>query len=69
MKAMVFLKTKDVSSKLLVLTICISSVLSTITYDYNSSGADWSGTCASGLLQSPIDISDVQGSCDNTVTT
>ena len=34
---------------------------------YASHGKDWTGTCATGGLQSPIDIDTVVGTCDNTM--
>lgn len=37
------------------------------TVDYSTQGADWTGTCASGIEQSPIDVSSSQGNCENTI--
>lgn len=47
MKIMPFWKTKGIFQKLFVLMIYVSSVL---TYDYTSSGSDWTGTCSTGQL-------------------
>jgi len=41
------------------------SLAETISYDEH--GSDWTGTCASGLYQSPIDFSDVVGPCDKSM--
>ncbi|KAL4448809.1 hypothetical protein ABPG74_012898 [Tetrahymena malaccensis] len=50
----------------LVIILLIAQIQAT-DYSYINQGSDWGGTCTSGSLQSPIDISDVQGSCDNTM--
>jgi len=34
---------------------------------YNDGGLSWTDTCSTGANQSPINIEDVQGVCDNSV--
>eukprot|EP01017_Pseudomicrothorax_dubius_P034491 TRINITY_DN4735_c0_g1_i3.p1 TRINITY_DN4735_c0_g1~~TRINITY_DN4735_c0_g1_i3.p1 ORF type:complete len:345 (+),score=61.41 TRINITY_DN4735_c0_g1_i3:67-1101(+) len=36
-------------------------------WNYSKSGADWTGECAHGEEQSPIDIQSIRGTCDNTM--
>ncbi|EAS02862.1 eukaryotic-type carbonate dehydratase (macronuclear) [Tetrahymena thermophila SB210] len=52
---------------LTLVVILIIAQIQAQDFNYINKGSDWTGTCLSGSLQSPIDISDVQGSCDNTM--
>ncbi|KAL4481475.1 hypothetical protein ABPG74_007564 [Tetrahymena malaccensis] len=49
-------------------SILFQIALGQTTYNYKSGGSDWTGTCSTGQNQSPIDISNIQGTCDNSMT-
>lgn len=48
-------------------TLNSNRILDTTSYTYTSGGSDWTSTCSSGSQQSPIDISSIKGTCDNTM--
>lgn len=37
------------------------------TWNYNNKGSDWTGTCSTGALQSPIDVDPILSPCDNSM--
>lgn len=49
--------------------LCVPSYSAeTLAYTYDTGGSDWTDTCATGESQSPIDISNITGTCDNSVS-
>eukprot|EP01071_Lankesteria_metandrocarpae_P011068 Lankesteria_metandrocarpae@DN5403_c0_g3_i3.p1 len=39
-----------------VLSFAVHAVVGQVSYNYNSHGSDWTGTCSTGKKQSPVDL-------------
>ncbi len=52
---------------LLPLFLLVLQLAQAETVSYDEKGSDWTETCATGLYQSPIDISDVSDVCDESM--
>ena len=49
------MKNKIFPSSVLLLTLLFNKSTAQ-SYNYNQNGRDWTGACATGLYQSPIDL-------------